>query len=84
MTRGVGWLRCSGILLDAGPLVEDWDVQDVANRLGAAAAAWLCGHFDVVLPGSLASLHPLDSGSSGWGNMEATAKAQADNDCPRC
>ena len=59
MTRGVGWLRCSGILLDAGPLVEDWDVQDVANRIGAAAAAWLCGHFDVVLHGSLAFLAPI-------------------------
>ena len=33
MTRGAGSLRCSGILLDAGPLVEDRDVQEVANSL---------------------------------------------------
>lgn len=32
MTRGAGWLRRGSILLDAGPLVEDWDVQEVANR----------------------------------------------------
>ena len=32
MTRGAGWLWCSGILSHAGPLVEDQGVQDVANN----------------------------------------------------
>lgn len=32
MTRGAGWFRCSGILLNAGPLIEDRDVHEGANR----------------------------------------------------
>lgn len=54
MTRGAGSLRCSGILLDAGPLVEDRDVQDVANRFRAAAAPRPCAPVHVVLHRSLA------------------------------
>ena len=52
MTRGAGSLQCSGILLDAGPLGGDRDVQEVANDFRATAAPWPCGHIHVVLHGS--------------------------------
>lgn len=50
MTRGAGSLRCSGILSDAGPLVDDRGVQDAANRFRAAAAPAPYGLFPSCSP----------------------------------
>lgn len=80
MTRGAGLLHCSGILLDAGPLVGDRGVQKAANEFRAAAALWPCGHIQGVLHGGLAFQHILDGGMckmDGGGLERGTREATA-------